>query len=108
MTSNTMTKNKITTQGYFIKRLRDCGFYVVRLYSRYSSTDLRKWTVVVNPGSESVFITCCDSVEWPWRGLFEFSDSGRKFPRGFYINTDSMDVIIKHMIEFQVEQLEKK
>ena len=44
-----MPKNNVTTQGYFIKRLRDNGFLTSRVYDRYSKDDRRKWTVVVNP-----------------------------------------------------------
>ena len=31
-----MPKNKITTQGYFLKRLKDSGYYVIRLFDRYN------------------------------------------------------------------------
>jgi len=99
-----MTKNKVTTQGYFIKRMRDSGFNVVRVYNNYSKGDIRSWTVAVNPKTDSIFITCCDNGEWPWRGLFEIDDQGQKFPKGFYINTDSMEVIIKHFLEFNITQ----
>ena len=98
-----MGKNNITTKGYFIKRLRDSGFFVVRDYNRYSQHDSRKWTVVVNPKGESVFITCHDNGEWPWRGLYEFDDSGTIIPRGFHINTESTDVVAKHLQQFNVK-----
>jgi len=97
-----MAKNKITTQGYFTKRLRDSGYYVVKLYDRYSDSDPRKWTLLVSPYQESVFITCIDNGEWPWRGLFEMSDCGQKIPKGFHINTDSIDVILKHLDKFKI------
>jgi hypothetical protein len=101
-----MPKNKITTQGYFIKKLRDFGYCVERVYSRYGDTDARKWTVVVSPKNESVFITCHDNGEWPWRGLYEFDDSGGKIPRGYHINTESTAVVAKHLQQFNV-QLDK-
>ena len=101
-----MPKNSITTQGYFIKRLRDSGFYVIRLYNKYSEDDYRKWTVVVNPKIDSLFITCCDTEEWPYKGLYELHDSGLKVPRGYHINTDSIEVVIKHMLDFNIKQIE--
>ena len=51
-----MPKNKITTQGYFIRRLRQSGFFVSRVYDRYSESDSRKWTVVINPTEALVSI----------------------------------------------------
>jgi hypothetical protein len=98
-----MPRNKITTQGYFIKKMRDFGFVVERVYSKYSEDDTRKWTVVVNPKSQSIFITCRDNGEWPWRGLYEFDDSGTIIPRGFHINTESTEVVAKHLQQFNVK-----
>jgi hypothetical protein len=98
-----MPKNKITTQGYFVRRLRDSGFLVSRVYDRYSDSDTRKWTIVVNPGEDSLLMTCCDNGEWPYRGLYEFNDAGKKFPKGYHINTDSVEVIVAHLIQFGIE-----
>jgi hypothetical protein len=97
-----MPKNKITTQGYFVKRIRDSGYVVDRIYSKYNDTDPRKWTIVINPSFESIFITCRDNGEWPWRGLYEFSDNGVKIPRGFHVNTESVDVVVHHLKSFKV------
>ncbi len=101
-----MAKNNITTQGYFVRRLRNSGFITSRVYDRYSDEDQRKWTIVVNPTSDSVLITCCDNGEWPYKGLYELSDGGRKIPRGYYINTDSIEVIISHLITFNIDATE--
>ena len=101
-----MAKNNVTTKGYFIKRLRDSGFFVVRDYNRYGEHDCRKWTVVINPGADSLFVTCYDTGEWPYKGLYEFNDGGRKFPKNYHVNTDSMEVIINHLIQFKVDAKE--
>ena len=98
-----MPKNKITTQGYFVRRLRQSGFFVSRVYDRYSESDNRKWTVVINPTEDSLMVTCCDVGEWPYRGLYEFNDGGRKFPKGYHINTDSVEVITSHLLQFKIE-----
>ena len=52
------SKNKIRTAGYFIKRLRDSGFIVIKSFFRYSKSDPRRWTVIVDPSNASVFVTC--------------------------------------------------
>ena len=101
-----MGKNNITTQGYFIKRLRDNGFSTSRVYDRYSESDRRKWTVVVNPKTDSVFITCVDNGDWPYKGMYHLDDNGQKFPAGLYINTLSVEVVIKHLLDFKIAQLE--
>ena len=36
-------KNKVTTCGYFIKRLRDNGYTVNRIFADYLSEDPRRW-----------------------------------------------------------------
>ena len=95
-------KNNITNLSYFTKRLRDSGFYVSRLYTGYCDDDIRKWTVVIAPRHDSVFITCIDNGEWPYRGMYEIDDGGRKVPKGYYINTDSIDVVIKHLADFNI------
>tara|TARA_B100000686_G_C16489582_1_gene811355 strand:+ start:281 stop:643 length:363 start_codon:yes stop_codon:yes gene_type:complete len=96
------TKNNITNLSYFTKRLRDSGFYVSRLYTGYCDDDIRKWTVVVAPRHDSLFITCIDNGEWPYRGMYEIDDGGRKVPKGYYLNTDSIDVVIKHLADFNI------
>ena len=100
-----MPKNSVTTQGYFVKRLRDNGFLTSRVYDRYSESDKRKWTVVINPGTDSVFITCIDNGDWPHKGMYHIDDGGKKFPPNLYINTLSVEVVIKHLTEFKIEQL---
>ncbi len=98
-----MAKNNITTQGYFVRRLRNSGYITSRVYDRYSDSDQRKWTIVINPGEDSLLITCCDNGEWPYRGLYELNDGGRKIPKGYYVNTDSVEVIISHLLQFNIE-----
>lgn len=101
-----MAKNKITTQGYFIKRLRDDGYYVIRIFDNYSDDDKRKWTIIINPSTDSIFLTCIDNGEWPYRGMYKIDDDNKSLPHNFYINTDSIDVILKHLKEFNIEKRE--
>ena len=39
--------NRIDTPGYFIKRLRDKGYIVMRIFDKYAPEDSRKWTICV-------------------------------------------------------------
>ena len=95
-------KNKITTQGYFVKRLRDNGFIVNRIFSKYSDNDTRRWTVLVNPGYESVFITCFVNKVFHGESMFELNDGGIRLPKNISLKTDSIEVIITYMIEHNI------
>jgi hypothetical protein len=52
-----MANNKITTNSYFIKRLRDSGYIVDKVFNDYSKQDPRCWTVVIDPKGSSIMIT---------------------------------------------------
>lgn len=93
-------KNKITTLGYFSKRLKDNGYVVWKIMDKYAHEDFRKWTILVNPAQESVYISCLINRE----GLnempgFDFYDGGRLFPKNFTVRTESMEVIVNYLIE---------
>lgn len=90
--------NNITTQGYFIKRLRDCGFIVIKLFHDYSFADPRKWSILVNPKRESVIITCYCNKTSLKEVMFEINDGGGKIPKNYHLATDSMEVMISFLI----------
>ena len=92
-----MPKNKTHTQGYFIKRLRDSGYYVIRLFDKYLQSDPRRWTIVINPSNETVFITCYRDKFG--NSYFEFNDGGKKFAKNFQLTTDSLEVVMVHLNE---------
>ena len=92
-------KNKIKTPGYFIKRLKDNGFVVLKMFNAYSQADPRRWTVLVDPGFHSVYITCFTNKDEKDQVLFEFDDGGNNFKKGFYIKTDSIESIVNNLIE---------
>ena len=97
-------KNSVTTQGYFIKRLRDSGFVTVKLYDTYGTYDPRKWTVMVDPGGASVIITCYQNKETRGDIEFEFNDGGSHF-KNYFLRTQSMEIIIMTLIEKHVPQI---
>lgn len=99
---NRKQKNRISTQGYFIKRLKDSGYVVWRMFDKYSIADNRKWTLLVNPGQESVFVTCKVNVESrASTPHFDIYDP-RQVVNMRTVVTDSIEVLINHMIELNI------
>ena len=97
-------KNKIKNCSYFVKRLRDNGFVVWKIFNEYNVGDSRKWTLLVNPGMESVYITCHVNEEvLDYNPSFAFLDDGTRFPSNkMKIKTCSMEVIMTYLIEHGV------
>jgi hypothetical protein len=100
-------KNNIATQGYFVKRLRDSGFVVVKLFDKYAQHDPRKWTIMVDPSNTSVTITCYQNKEFKGDVLFEINDGGNRFLKNFNLKTQSMEIVIITLIEKGVGQIDK-
>lgn len=92
------TKNSIKTPSYFIKRLKDSGFIVWKMFDDYGIQDPRCWTVLIDPKGSSVFITCYVNKEFKGDVMFELNDGGQKFPKNFSIKTESLEVIITHLV----------
>jgi len=101
-------KNKITTLSYFVKRLKDCKFNTWKINTNYSLTDPRKWTILVDPGNSSLFITCYENKDFKGEMMFEFNDGGRLYPRNYSLKTSSMEVVITNMIEKGIPQMENE
>lgn len=99
-----MKKNKITTCGYFLKRLRDNDFVAIRVFSDYSELDPRKWTILIDPSIASVYVTCFISNADKDDIYFEFNDGGKLFRRNFNVKTKSMEIIMTTLIEHGVGQ----
>ncbi|NDG29109.1 hypothetical protein EB118_03290 [bacterium] len=93
------SKNKLRTPGYFIKRLRDNGLVVLRLFAVYGKHDPRRWTVMINPTGSSVFCTCYINKNELGEVLFELDDGGIKIPKNFYLKTESIEVIIDFLFK---------
>jgi hypothetical protein len=93
-----MSKNRLKTAGYFIKRLKDNGFIIIKMFAFYAKDDPRRWTVLVNPGGQSVFITCYENRDANDVFNFEINDGGRYIPKNFSIVTDSIEVIIEYLL----------
>lgn len=95
--------NKITTQSYFIKRLKDSGYVVYKIFDNYSESDPRSWTVMIDPGISSVFCTCyVNHKDFFGETFFEFYDGGQFIPEKFKLKTDSIEVIISYLVKFNI------
>jgi hypothetical protein len=97
-------KNNITTNGYFLNRLRDSGFIAIRLFKEYGMHDPRKWTIMVDPSGYSLLITCYVNKEFEGDVVFEFNDGGNRFPKNYNLKTQSMEIIVTNLIEKGVPQ----
>lgn len=99
--------NNIKTQGYFIKRLRDSGYVVDKLFNNYSQLDSRAWTVIIDPGGASIFCTCYIN-EHPEEGgqlgadFFEMFDGGHFIPGRFKLKTNSIEVLIEQLVKWGI------
>lgn len=98
------TKNKITTGGYFLRRLRDSGFIAIRMFNKYGLHDPRKWTMLIDPGGYSLMITCYVNKDFPGDVVFEFNDGGNRFPKNYNLKTQSMEIVVTTLIEKGVPQ----
>ena len=87
-------KNKLKTAGYFIKRLKDNDFVTLRIFDKYSESDPRKWTVLVDPGGASVYVTCFENTPFKGEYLFNFNDGNQIFNNNFSLKTDSIEVVV--------------
>lgn len=104
---NKHTKNKLRTAGYFIKRLRDSGFVTIRVFNGYSGADPRKWTVLVDPGNTSIFITCFENHPFKGEYLFTFEDGNQRFRPGYNLKTDSIEIVVNKLLSSGVGQFQK-
>jgi hypothetical protein len=95
-----MSKNKIRTPGYFIKRLKDNGFIVLKVFSIYNKADPRRWTVLVNPSEVSVYITCFNDGSDNNATCFEFNDGGNRFPRNLTLKTESIETVVDYLLKY--------
>lgn len=104
-------KNKLAKQSYFIKRLRDSGYIIDKVFDQYSDGDVRAWTILINPKTASVFCTCYSNhgegtnIDMESRAYFELHDGGQFIPSRIKIDTSSLEVIVSKLIGFGVEPI---
>lgn len=101
-----LSRNKLKTAGYTIKRLRDNGFIVLKVFAFYAKTDPRRWTILINPGGQSVYMTCYQNLDAVDDYSFELNDGGARIPKNFHLKTDSLEVIVEYLINHGVTNSE--
>ena len=97
-------KNKLRTPGYFIKRLKDNDFVTLRIFNKYSQSDPRKWTVLVDPAGSSLYITFFENTPFKGEYLFSFNDGNQLFNNNFSLKTDSIEVVVQRLLKSGVRQ----
>ena len=98
-------RNKISTLSYFVKRLKDNKYIVWKMFDSYNIGDPRKWTILVNPGFQSVYITCFINNETLQnQPVFMFDDGGAyiSYRDNIKLQTDSMQVIINKLVSYGI------
>ena len=83
--------NKITTESYFVKRMKDSGYNVRRLNLKFTKEDSRKWMVMVDEGVATLCICAMKN------GSFRFYDGDRFTDSRVLHSTDSIEVIIEDL-----------
>ena len=100
--------NKLTTLGYVLKRFRDCGYVVNKLFTEYSESDSRCWTIVINPGNSSVFCTCYVNDPYFGESFFELFDGDQFIPGRLKIKTSSFEILISHLVNHNILGLKEE
>ena len=65
-------------------------------------SDFRKWTILVDPGNTSIFITCYVNKDFNNEIMFEFNDGGNYFPKNFSISTESIEVVVQVLVDRRI------
>jgi hypothetical protein len=94
--------NKVTTLGYTLKRLRDSGYFVSKLFMDYSEADPRSWTVVIDPGGASVFCTCYVNDPYIGDSFLELYDGGQYIPGRLKLKTASYEVLVATLVQYGI------
>lgn len=85
-----------------MKRMKDNGYGIWKIFDKYGLHDNRYWTMLVDPGGYSVWITCYFNLEEKGDVAFEMDDGGKNIPRRLMIKTSSIETIISKLIRFGI------
>ena len=78
------------------------GYVVDKMFTSYSLTDPRCWSVVIDPGHASIFCTCYQNDPNLGASYFEIYDGGQFIPSRFKIKTSSIEVFIQYLVKFGI------
>ena len=95
-------KNKLYTKSYATKRLRDEGLVVSYIDIKFLNEDPRYWTLIINPNSHNIFMTCFLNREEKTDYYFKFYSSRNTIT----IKTQSMIILVEG-IRNLIQKIEK-
>lgn len=98
--------NKITTLGYFKKRLKDCGYTCVDAFKGFRSLDPRAWCVIIDPGGSSIFCTCYINFPELNTSFFELYDGNQLILNKIKIQTSSFEVFVEYLNKLNIKPTE--
>ena len=96
-------KNKLTTQSYLVKRLKDMGYSIDKLTAvEYTATDKRKFSILLDNGGVSIIVTCFKPEIDPNGkpkdfGKFQFYDGQRMHNTNLKFDTLSAEVLGEYL-----------
>lgn len=96
-------KNNIYTPSYFMKRMKDAGYSIWKIFDKYGPHDSRYWTMLIDPGGYSVWVTCHFNKDEINDVMFELDDGGNYIPRRLMIKTASVETIISNLYKFKID-----
>jgi len=96
--------NKLTTLGYFLKRLRDSGYYAFKVFDEYGESDSRLWTIIIDPKVSTLFCTAYlgDPIFGDREPFLELTDGGQFLPHKLKIKTLSFEVLAELLMKYGI------
>lgn len=91
--------SKATRLAYFVNRLRNSGYMVDVLFSRYQLSDPRAWTVIIDPECSAIICTCYINKSGLGDNFFEYYDGGQFLPANVKLKTDSVEILVETLVK---------
>lgn len=86
-----------------MKRMKDSGYAIWKIFDKYGPHDSRYWTMLIDPGGFSVWVTCYFNKDELNDVFFELDDGGARIPKRLRIKTASVETIISNLMAFGVD-----
>lgn len=86
-----------------MKRMKDAGYRIWKMFDKYGPHDSRYWTMLIDPGGYSIWVTCHFNKDEINDVMFELDDGGNYIPRRLMIKTASIETIISNLYKFKID-----
>jgi hypothetical protein len=73
------------------------------MFDNYGEHDSRYWTMLIEPESDAVWITCYLNKQEKGDYYFELDDGNRNIPRKLLLKTESVETIISRLVSFNIK-----